>query len=524
MAILAIKSTPSLFAVLFLGSSSLSRAFTFVSGLALLPGGICAEQTVEIHGYVEVANYNPGTGEVHLNTKAHSTFVATLSGHAWSICVTNVERGVTRWTQRLCDGTNTYVLSPSGGSFWNTNAPKRNLQQATISPSTVALTFDADPLGASLVSIAYGLSPHSFATNQIGLVEMPLPWTVVRENPNAFGFKWVFSEPSDGRFLKDFCVFREEALDLPEQAELLRPQLDYPETLADYQGYMRELRWRKMSPQGYLRARYKCQEWYRTNHISIPRESKLEVFLPPSQGNLPGRILHLEATHVTIRAGLDRVLPEIDADTIVVDYRYKKANKTRIFKYAQYMLKPGESWRSATDPTLLAEAEDWLEHGQEYTHFTESAHLSNEEAEEREVLNKPAAQWETTDLEGERHSLTDYRGKVLVLDFWFRNCAPCIMAMPQIKEIVEQFRGKRVVVLGMNIDQEEKDARFVVNRLHLNYPTLKGEGLPEKYNVHSCPTLVIIDQQGIVRGWHVGYSADLREKVTKTINLLLTGP
>jgi thiol-disulfide isomerase/thioredoxin len=255
----------------------------------------------------------------------------------------------------------------------------------------------------------------------------------------------------------------------------------------------------------------------------MPKASKLEVYLPPSQGNLPGRILSLKATDVTIRAGLDRVLPEIDTDTTVADYRYKRANQTRIFKCAEYTLGPGDSWRPENDPALLAKAEDWLKHGQEYTHFTESAYLSEVEAEEREVLNKPAAQWETTDLEGERHSLTDYRGKVVVLDFWFRNCVPCIKAMPQIKEIGEQFRGKQVAILGMNIDPEEKDARFVVNKQNLNYPTLKAEGLPEKYNVHSCPTLVIIDQQGVVRGWHVGYSANLREEVPKTINRLLAG-
>jgi thioredoxin-related protein len=93
--------------------------------------------------------------------------------------------------------------------------------------------------------------------------------------------------------------------------------------------------------------------------------------------------------------------------------------------------------------------------------------------------------------------------------------------MPQIKEVAEHFRDKPVAVLGMNTDRQEKDARFVVEKLKLNYPTLKAEGLPEKYKVRGFPTLVIIDQEGVVRGRHVGYSPTLREEVTRTIDGLL---
>lgn len=65
--------------------------------------------------------------------------------------------------------------------------------------------------------------------------------------------------------------------------------------------------------------------------------------------------------------------------------------------------------------------------------------------------------------------------------------------------------------------------RRVVDKLKLNYPTLKAQGLPEKYNVQGFPTLVIIDQKGVIRGWHNGYSANLRDEVSKTINRLLSG-
>jgi thiol-disulfide isomerase/thioredoxin len=137
------------------------------------------------------------------------------------------------------------------------------------------------------------------------------------------------------------------------------------------------------------------------------------------------------------------------------------------------------------------------------------------------VLNKQAAEWSTTDIDGGKHALADYHGKVVVLDFWYRGCGWCIKAMPQIKEVVDHFHNQPVAVLGMNTDRDEKDARFVVEAVRLNYPTLKGVGLPEKYGVQGFPTLVVIDGKGIVRKRHVGYSPTLRQELIETINGLL---
>jgi RNA polymerase sigma-70 factor (ECF subfamily) len=145
-----------------------------------------------------------------------------------------------------------------------------------------------------------------------------------------------------------------------------------------------------------------------------------------------------------------------------------------------------------------------------------------EEAERRaSVLGKPAPDWSTTDLEGKPHALKDYRGKVVILDFWYRQCYWCVQAMPQVKAIATHFKDRPVVVLGMNTDPKEEDARFVVEKMGLNYVNLKGTTLLEKYKVQVFPTLIVIDGEGVIREVHTGYSRTLKEEVVKTVEELL---
>jgi thiol-disulfide isomerase/thioredoxin len=156
---------------------------------------------------------------------------------------------------------------------------------------------------------------------------------------------------------------------------------------------------------------------------------------------------------------------------------------------------------------------------------TQMASYTEQQAQNRaEVVGKPAAVWQTKDLQGKEHSLKDYRGKVVLLDFWYRGCGWCMRAMPQVMQLVDDFKDQPVAVLGMNTDGDEKDAQLVVDAMKLNYPVLKAQGLPEKYKVQGFPTLVIIDPEGKVADFHVGYSPTLREDVAAVIKGLIKKP
>jgi thiol-disulfide isomerase/thioredoxin len=138
-----------------------------------------------------------------------------------------------------------------------------------------------------------------------------------------------------------------------------------------------------------------------------------------------------------------------------------------------------------------------------------------------DVVGKPAADWDLKGLDGKTHPLSGYRGKVVVLDFWYRGCGWCIKAMPQLNDLAEDFAGRPVAVLGMNTDRNEADAKLVVDAMGLKYETLRAEGIPEKYGVQGFPTLILIDREGKVKDVHVGYSPTLRADLAKQIEGML---
>jgi thiol-disulfide isomerase/thioredoxin len=144
------------------------------------------------------------------------------------------------------------------------------------------------------------------------------------------------------------------------------------------------------------------------------------------------------------------------------------------------------------------------------------------------LIDKPSQDWKTTDLDDHPRSLADYKGKVVLLDFWYRGCGWCIRAMPQLKQLAAEFPRDKVAVVGMNNDRDLDDARYVIDKMGLSYETLKngqsdnGEGgIHKLYGVQGWPTLVVLDPQGVVRHIHMGYSPKLRDQLGRKIRQLL---
>jgi peroxiredoxin len=159
----------------------------------------------------------------------------------------------------------------------------------------------------------------------------------------------------------------------------------------------------------------------------------------------------------------------------------------------------------------------------EVTELPRTAQYIKRNAENlKAVLNEPAPGWTLADQSGAKHSLTDYRGKVVVLDFWYRGCGWCMRAMPEIKQMAADFAGKPVAVLGMNTDSKPADARFVVDAFGLDYPILHVEQqIVNQYHVEGFPTVIVIGPDGVVRDVEEGYSPALRDVLATKIAALI---
>jgi thiol-disulfide isomerase/thioredoxin len=123
---------------------------------------------------------------------------------------------------------------------------------------------------------------------------------------------------------------------------------------------------------------------------------------------------------------------------------------------------------------------------------------------ESALLNKPSPDWDANDIAGRSHSLRDYRGKIVVLDFWSCNCGPCIEAMPYLNQLEEIYVNDPVVFLGMNTGDSPNDVRKKMEQMHLKNTQLLVGG-KSMYNVAAIPVFVIIDKEGIVRFHTIGW-------------------
>ncbi|HVX09739.1 MAG TPA: TlpA disulfide reductase family protein [Pirellulales bacterium] len=169
-----------------------------------------------------------------------------------------------------------------------------------------------------------------------------------------------------------------------------------------------------------------------------------------------------------------------------------------------------------TAPMVKAQAEATLA-----SHDATTSRAKRVADRRAKVIGKGVPDFETTDLDGHPFSLKDLRGKVVVLDFWFRACEPCIMAMPQISKVARAFAGKPVAVIGMNTDENIVDAKYVVEKLRLDYTSVRAEGSPKEFHVEVFPGLVVVDRNGIVREYHEGAVPTLAADLSASINALL---
>ena len=118
-----------------------------------------------------------------------------------------------------------------------------------------------------------------------------------------------------------------------------------------------------------------------------------------------------------------------------------------------------------------------------------------------QFLNKPALDFQVTDLMGEPLSLSQYRGQVVLLDFWATWCPPCIAEMPNVKKTYTQYKDQKFEIIGISLDQSIAPLEtYIVNEGLAWRQYLDSSGrISTMYNVRAIPSTFLIDGEGIIR-------------------------
>ena len=136
----------------------------------------------------------------------------------------------------------------------------------------------------------------------------------------------------------------------------------------------------------------------------------------------------------------------------------------------------------------------------------------------------PAPDWALPTLAGDTVRLADLRGKIVLLDFFYKHCAPCCAALPFLQNLHEKYKDRGVVLLGIDpIDNPEKDemADFIAKR-GITYNVLFSERqLSQTYHIAAYPTLFFIDRDGKIAKVHRGYHKTLEEAIEEQLQKLL---
>lgn len=124
---------------------------------------------------------------------------------------------------------------------------------------------------------------------------------------------------------------------------------------------------------------------------------------------------------------------------------------------------------------------------------------------------------------GENLRLSEYRGNVVMINFWATWCGPCRQEMPLLDELYARYERVGFSLLGVNIDDDSRRAMQMIEDLGISFPVLfdARKEVSKLYEVEAMPVTVLVDREGYIRYVHHGYKPGYEDKYLDQIRSLL---
>jgi len=121
-----------------------------------------------------------------------------------------------------------------------------------------------------------------------------------------------------------------------------------------------------------------------------------------------------------------------------------------------------------------------------------------------------AADFTLQDMSGKNVRLSDYKGKVVLLEFWATWCPPCRASVPGLEKLHNNYKDKGLVVLAVSMDEGGWDeVRSFITEHRITYSVLKGtDDIAVQYQVRSIPLILVLNKEGKISKRYLGFGSD----------------
>lgn len=139
------------------------------------------------------------------------------------------------------------------------------------------------------------------------------------------------------------------------------------------------------------------------------------------------------------------------------------------------------------------------------------------------LTGRPAPDFALKSSTGENLRLSEYRGDVVMINFWATWCGPCRQEMPLLDELYSRYERVGFNLLGVNIDDDSNRAMDMIRELGVNFPVLfdARKEVSKMYDVDAMPVTVLVDREGKVRYVHQGYKPGYEQMYLDQVRALL---
>lgn len=133
-------------------------------------------------------------------------------------------------------------------------------------------------------------------------------------------------------------------------------------------------------------------------------------------------------------------------------------------------------------------------------------------------VGAPAPDFVLPDMTGKPVRLSDFRGKVVLLEFWTTWCPPCKLAIPELNDLYTKYKDSNLVILSVSMDEDIGIVKDFMEEYEILFPVLfDDKGIFENFGVYTIPTALVIDEEGMVLEHHMGYAPGIFEELLEKV-------